>query len=132
MTLVKEFNMLAMWQQRWATRKSRSTSSEAKGEVKLKKGFKQRRIYYPKELQEFLNLTTSMCTECGKPCSAEHLTGVHKIYVPANEIVLEKCRLVSETGVLMKWSRKEILNTIAKYIKPFIHCIKLHISKNHS
>jgi len=63
---------------KWISRKNKVAFD---GERNWKNKRKEKiKVFYPTEIQVFLNLTVSLCNVCGKPCSADHLTSVHKLY----------------------------------------------------
>jgi len=109
---------------KWEARKSRSSDEfmerKKRGEFcNGDRNVKGSRVFYPKELQELINMKTALCPKCNVPCSSVHMWEVHRVFIPSNEIVLEKCNLLSAVGLETKSNRKTILETIAGYITPF-------------
>ena len=132
-----DFNERAIGLQRvarakWEARKSRTfgcvLEEERKSCSESEGSGKSPRVLYPKEIQVFFNLKTALCPKCGVPCSSRHLLDVHRIYVPDNMAVLERCRLMSTEGFEQKLGRKDILENIINYIEPFSVYIKKFIA----
>jgi len=110
---------------KWEARKAHSVYGllEEKGKIKMAKT-KKSKVFYPKEVQEFLNLKTALCPGCCEPCSSKHMWEVHRVYIPDNKFALEKCGSLSDFGCEHKMNRKIILGIIARYFEPFIVYIR--------
>ena len=106
---------------KWEARKSRCVEEASNGGSVVCKGKegKDKTIMFPRELQELLNMKTAMCPGCGKPCSSEHMFRSHRTYIPENETLLEKCKLLSQEGYSNGLTRRQILVIISEYIEPF-------------
>jgi len=114
---------------KWEARKRHSTPdfkfTTKKTSVRDTK--KDGKVFYPKEIQEFLNLLTAPI--CKIRCSARHMLEFHNIFTPTHEATLSKCKEFTNEGTKLKLGRKEIMMSITRYIKPFIDCIKLFLNK---
>ena len=84
---------------------------------------KHAKPHFPKEVQELINLTVALCPYCKVRCTASHLLNTHRIYVPDVDSIFEKC--IEETN--NKKKRKETIENLAKYFRPFIVAISKHL-----
>ena len=85
------------------------------------------KVPFPKEVQEYINLKTSICPDCSEPCSAQHMLSVHKVYMPTNEALLETCHRIASESKVTKRNRTNTMHGITMYIKPFINCSMIHL-----
>jgi len=85
-------------------------------------------VWYPKELQELLNLKTSLCPNCNTRCSSTHLMIFHDIYIPENSTLLENIEKDTELLREQKLKKHEIIKEIGNMLLPFISELKLFLS----
>ena len=85
------------------------------------------RVFYPRELQKLLNLTTALCPVCCTPCSSSHMLSTHNLYIPNNETLIKRCKELSNDSNNSGLNRRQTLQRIAEYINPFVLCLKDHL-----
>ena len=85
------------------------------------------KVYYPKEVQEILNLKTAMCPKCNKPCSSEHMISEHNIFVPKDQEILV---MMKRIGIENKGKkRREIVREAAKAVKKYVQTLRVHLQR---
>jgi len=85
-----------------------------------------KRCYYPKELQQILNLKTALCPQCKVPCSSQHMNSSHQIFIPNDEELLDLLDRVNANNKERK--RGEILDEAAQAILPFLNALSKHLN----
>ena len=84
--------------------------------------------WYPRELQELLNLKTTLCPKCNTRCNSYHLNEIHKINIPENtellKIVEEESLNLKRRGKSRKQSIQELGKIMDKYRKKIMDFLK--------
>ena len=81
--------------------------------------------YYPRELQELLNIKTALCPHCRTPCSSEHLLFAHQIQIPENTELINLMK--AETNSKIKEGKKklQILEELGTLLTPLINKVQM-------
>jgi len=85
---------------------------------------KTEKIYYPRELQELLNIKTALCPVCRVPSSSEHLHERHNIQIPENTELLELMRTETESHIKEGKKKLQIIKELGLKLIPYITSIK--------
>ena len=105
---------------KWEARKNHSVPRiNPEFKKRKRKNDMGKKVLYPKEIQEYLNIKTAKCPACNIPCSSMHMLEAHNVYTPTNESILNECVTLSNAGFKSRKTRGNILGDIADYIKLF-------------
>lgn len=91
---------------------------------------KYEKSYFPKELQELINLKTTLCPRCKTPCSSEHLLENHDILIPENEEFIKIMKTETIAKIKVGKKKLQVLGELGKMITPYILKIKGILTQN--
>lgn len=78
---------------------------------------KDDKVWYPKELAEFINIKAAICKNCGVPCNSYHLKEEHNITIPSNNEILDYIEEESKNlSHKRKLTKKEVLLELGKSV----------------
>ena len=90
-----------------------------------KKIFDSRPTFYPRQLQELLNLKTALCPVCRKRLNSSHLREAHCVVVPENAELLAFIEAEGrEKGKKKGMKKVEIIKELGGLLNPYISCMK--------
>ena len=83
----------------------------------------------PAELQEYLNMMTAKCPKCpGEICKDYHLEEKHNIMIPNYGTVMREIETRTEEAKIQRLSRKDALQHVGSFIKPYIVTLHEHLN----